>query len=341
MTAAALTVRAQAVPVNDQATLIWDILFPRQDVDSVKLRTITTAIYRPVADRREWNARGRMIPLVTPRLDEIEMTPVESYFRIAEREIQELEERTFGNEALFRQIVGVDIPTRTEALASANYRRLEVDAMTAWALGQISARNPVGGETVTVSFGFDSSRYQTPAAWTGGPGGTAYGNFLTWVREAQIMVGAISGVMLRQSTRLAIQTSAPYPFALNTNVTINRAQLTDLIQQETGSPFQFVENERTADVMTDGGTTMVRTKLWPANHLAVIPQGGNVGYTAFAPVARAFQIARGNPNAGIDVRGQTAFTEVGNAGRDLTVECQGNMLPIPNEQSVYVADVGI
>lgn len=341
LTPAALTVRAQAIPVNDQALLLWDVLMPRRDVDSVRLRNITTAIYRPTADRREWNARGRAIPLVTPKLDDIEMTPIETYFKLGEREIQELMERTVGNQELFRQLVGVDIPTRTDGLALANYRRLELDMTTAWVLGQITARNPIGGETVTMSFGYDAGRYQTLAGWTGGQGGTAYANFISWLRDAQTMVGPIAGVMLRLSTRLAIQQSAPNPFSYNPNVQMNRAQLTERIQDDLGTDFQFVENERTIDVFPDGGTQTVRTKVWPQGAIAVIPSDGTVGYTGFAPVGRAFEIAQLDPDAAIDVRGMTVYRETSNGGRELTVEAQINALPIPQEQSVYVATVSV
>ena len=340
LTPAALTVRAQAIPVNDQALLLWDVLMPRRDVDSVRLRNITSAIYRPTADRREWNARGRAIALVTPKLDDIEMTPIESYFKIGEREIQELTERTIGNQALFRQIVGADIPERSDRLALANYRRLEVDMTTSWVLGQLTARNPIGGDTVTMSFGYDSTRYQT-ATWTGGTGGNAYANFIAWLQAAQTRVGPISGVMLRLSTRLAIQQSAPNPFSYNPAVQMNRQQLQERIQDELGTDFQFVENERTVMIYPDGGLTPVQTKLWPTGYIAVIPSDGQVGYTGFAPVARAYEIAGIDADAAIDLRGMTVYRETANAGRELTVECQLNALPIPSEQAVYVINTGI
>lgn len=342
LTPAALTVRAQAIPVNDRALLLWDVLMPRKDVTSVRLRNITSAIYRPTADRREWNARGRAIGLMTPTLSDIEMVPIESQFTIGEREIQELTERTLGNQALFRQIVGVDIPERSDGLALANYRRLEVDMTTAWVLGQITDRNSIGGETVTMTFGYDATRYQTAApAWTGGTGGTAYANFIAWLQQAQTRVGPISGVMLRLSTRNAIQQSAPNPYSYNPGVQMNRTQLTEMVQDQLGTDFQFVENERTVMIYPDGGMTPVSTKVWPTGYIAVIPADGQVGYTGFAPVARAYEIARIDADAAIDLNGMTVYRETANMGRELTVECQLNALPIPNEQAVYVINVGL
>src|SRR6478752_6471360 len=127
LSAAALTVRAQAISPNDTGRLLWDAFMPRRDVNSVRLRSISQIDFRPVSDRREWGARGRLIPLRTPNIDELEMVPIEAYFTLGEREIQELEERTNGNQTIFREIVGVDIPSRIDGLAQANYRRIEVD----------------------------------------------------------------------------------------------------------------------------------------------------------------------------------------------------------------------
>lgn len=106
----ALTVRAQTLPINDQGRLLWDIFFPRNDVDSVKLATLTTTDFRPVSDRREWNQRGRLVDDRTPTAEQWEMVPIESYFMIGEREMQDLMERTLGNEALFQEIVATQIP---------------------------------------------------------------------------------------------------------------------------------------------------------------------------------------------------------------------------------------
>lgn len=339
LTNAALTIRAQTISPNDNGRLLWDAFFPRQDVDSVKLRNITSVDFRPAADRREWGARGRLIPLVTPPMADIEMVPVESYFRIGEREIQELQEQTRGNMEMFRGIVGASIPKRVDSLAAANYRRLEVDAMTAWALGQTTARNPILGTTQTVSYGFSASRYTTAGvAWST----TGYDKLMTWLATAIDLVGPIQGVMLRLATYKAIAATAPNPFTNLAGVVPTRAQVESRIQDELGGPFQFYVNESTVDVFTDGGLTTARTKVWPAQRVAVVPQGERIGDMAFAPVSRAYDVsAQAGDGGEIDVRGMTAFTETGGNGRNLTTECRGNAFPLPNEQNLAVIDAGV
>ena len=70
---ASLTVVAQTISANNTGRLRWPLFFPRQNVDSVDLREVTTIDYRPVSDRREWNSRGRLIPDITPPVRELAM----------------------------------------------------------------------------------------------------------------------------------------------------------------------------------------------------------------------------------------------------------------------------
>lgn len=339
LSSVALTVRAQTISPNDQGRLLWDAFFPARDVDSTKLSDILTTDWRPVADRREWNTRGRHIPIQTPSRLDIEFTPIESYFKVEEKEINDLLNRFSGNQELFQRTIGSSIPDRTDMLASANYRRLEVDAFTAWALGQITVKNPQIGGTTTISLGFDSARYTTAGtAWNNGAV-NAYDELLNFVRNATDLVGPIGGVMLRLATFLEIQKDTPNP--LSSTVRATRAQVEARIQDELGIPFTFYVNENSLDVFNDGGNDITRTKVWPAQRVAAVPQGERVGSTFRAPVARAWDIANATPDAGIDVRGMTVFNEIGGNGRDLTVECQGNYLGVPNEQLTYVINAGV
>lgn len=341
---AALTVLVQAVTPYDEDQLLWDVFFPRQNVDSVVIDTITPIVAtRYVSDRREWNGRGRYIPQEVPSTGELEMVPIEAYFRLGEREIQALEERTFGNEEVFKRLVGVDIPDRTEQLALANLRRIEVDTFNAWATGSITARNPQTGTTYTASYGFDSSRYHVEGvAWTGGSGGTAYAKFVQWLLDAIAAGIQPQGVMGRLSTREAIRTSAPnLAFPISTSVPAILSDVEKRISDEIGYDFRFYLNERHVDIFPNAGLTTSAQKLWPTQTLAVVPAGETVGYNAFAPVARAFEISRANPEAEVDVRGMTAYTETDNNGRGLTVECQVNAMPVPLERNVWVNQVGI
>lgn len=345
-TAAELTVLAQAIDPLDQGDLLQGLFFPRQNVDSITLQDMTLpAIRRYASDRREWNAKGRYIPYDTPSLSELEMVPIESWFKLGELEMQRLREKFAGNAAQALAAMKNQLPDRAEQLARANLYRIEVDAFKAWATGTIVARNSVTGTAETFSFGFDSGRYQTAGvAWTGGPTGTAYANLLAWVEDAIDEGIAVQGVMLRTSTLEAIRASAPNPFygfQSNASVQATVGQLEQLIQDYLGVGFKFYRNEKTIDVFASGSPVHTNTKLWPATTLAIVPQGDKVGYTAYAPVARAFDMAAAIPAAKIDVNGQGVFIEESNNGKDLTVECQVNAMPIPVETQMWVMNAGI
>lgn len=343
------TVLAQAINPNDDGALLWDVFMPRRNVPSVKISTLTALIpKRFVSDRREWNARGRYIPQEFPGTAELEMVPIEDYFKLAEREIQDIEERLGGRGNLvgvpeFLAEVGIDLESRVQSLVQANYRRVEVDTFNAWANGQVTARNPVTGATYTMSYGIDATRYQTAGvAWTGGSGGTAYTNFVTWLLAAFDRGIQIAGAMMRLSTREAIRTSAPnLALAPGSNQAPILADVEARIQDETGSDFRFYTNERTLDIFATGGLATTQTKVWPANTIAVVPAGEAVGYNAFAPVSRAAQLAREVPEARIDRNGMAVFAESANNGRELTVEAQVNAMPVLDESRIYVINAGV
>lgn len=335
----ALTIRAQSIPLNDTGRLRWDIFFPRVDTDSVVIRDITQLDLRRVSDRREWGTRGRLIDFEAPSIHEWEMVPIESYFQVGEREIQRLTERALGNDQVFRELVAASIPARVDALARANLRRIEVEAFEAWALGQITARNPHTGQSAVLDLGFDAARYQTAAvAWSGAA--NAYDELLAWLEDGADYVGGIQGVLARSSLVRLIQSEAPASLGLTMD-RLSRADLESELSDQLGRAFQFVTFDDTVEPYTDGGIATSAVNLWPADVIAAIPanDGGRVGSTYFAPVARAYEIARAAPDAGIDVRGQTVYSEVAGNGRQLTEECQVNALTIPNEQRLWVLDV--
>lgn len=349
-----LTVRAQAINPNDNGQRLWDIFFPRADVPSVVINTITPLLgTRFVADRREWGGRGRFIPQEFPGSGQLEMIPIETFFTIGEREMQSLVERGVNVDegmAQFQNLVlpGIDVPSRTDGLVNANYNKIELDAFTAWATGQITARNPATNQTQTMSYNFGTTpigtaRYQTAGtAWTGGDSGTAYSNFILWLLEAQRAGVPIGGVQLRQLTREAIRTSAPN---IGNPLSDEPPLVTALEQQissEVGIDFRFYVNERTLDPFTGtGNATSKGTNIWPAHKIAIVPPGERVGNMAFAPVVRATTIDAQVPDAEIDIRGMTVFPEASGNGRELTVECQVNALPVPDERMIYVLDCGV
>ena len=341
--AAALTVRAQEVSPNDNGRLLWDAFFPRVEVPSIRLGTILeTTEQRYVSDRREWNQGGRLIPFLTPSANELEMVPIEAYFTMGEYEMQRLGEGARGNEAIMREQLSVDIPARIRALAMANYRRIEVDAFTSWALGTLTARNPETGHTDTFSFPISAGRRQVAGvAWDNT---TAYNNFLAWYRDAVDANGGNGiGIMSRGNPIAAIQASAPNPYVpAGSNILPTREQLRQRIQDDLGMPFQFYQNERTVRTFSDAGpNSAATTKLWPAGIIAVVPQNERVGSTAFAPIVRAWSIARSIPEARIDVNGMAAFPEQKDNGKTLQVEVQVNALPVPDQEVIQTMDTGI
>lgn len=334
---AALTVRAQTIDPNDPINgFLWPAFCPRRDVNSVKLSDVTTLDDRPTADRREWNQRGRHVPPRIPARREVSIVPIEAYDKIGEYEMQRLAEGSMANEAIMQELIGVQIPDRVNRLALADYRRLEFDFFNAWLNGQIVQRNPQNAaETMTASFGFDSSRLTTAGTAWDDPGQDAYENLLAFIEDAIELVGNIQGVATRNNVIAAIQADAP---DLIGGVVMTRAQLEQRISDDIGQPFRFYMVENTVDIYTDGGTATTSTKVFTAGHLAAVPAGGVIGYTAFAPVIRAMELARAIPSAGIDVRGVTVYYDESLAGRDLTIEAQLNALPVPDEQKVMVVD---
>lgn len=329
----ALTVRAQAVSPTDRGRLYWSGFFPRQNVDSVSLQDVTTLDDRPTADRREWNQRGRHVPPRTPARRAVNIVPIEAYDKIGEYEMQRLGERFSGNAQQMANIMGVSIPDRVTRLALADYRRLEVDAWNAWILGTVTQRNPQNAaETYAASFGISGSRIQTAGtAWN--LVADAYAEFLAWLEDAVDTLGSLSGVVMRQATLSVIQADAP---DLIGGVAMTRAQLVQRISDDLGQALFIQVVEDTVDVYDDGGITTTSTKVLPVGRIAAIPSDGRIGYSAFAPVLRAQEMARSVPAAGIDTNGVTVYYDEAGTGRELTMEAQLNAMPVPDEQRVFV-----
>lgn len=338
LTSEALTVRAQALPPNDRDNLLHEAFFPRQDVESTTLSQITTVDFRPASDRREWNVRGRLIPMKTPDLASLEMIPVEDYFKIEEYELQKLFERTAGNEQLFRNLVGVSIPTRVDSLVNANRRRLEFDAFQAWSQGTITVMNPQLGGTATVSYGFDTARYQTAATAWNDAGVNAYEELLAWIEDGVDAIGGpVIGMVCKRPLYRAIQEDAPS----ETGLMLTRGQFEDQLSADLGFDFRFYIIEHRLDKFNDAGLTTTRTAVWPDEVAALVPAGVSVGNMAYAPIYRTNALAANAGMDEIDVRGMSVFREVSNGGRELTVECQVNAFPIPDEQRIWVIDAGV
>jgi hypothetical protein len=341
---AALTVRAQALPADDNGSLVWNLFFPRRDVDSVDVEDITVVDDRPTADRREWNARGRLIPIITPETRRLSIVPIEAYDKIEEKEMQKLAETAAlagaDPRSVYRNIIGVRIPDRVDRLAMADYRRLEVDVMQAWSQGTVTQRSPQdASKAYTMSYGFDSGRYETAATAWDDAGVNAYEEFVAWYQDSIDDAGPGAGAVMRRATRDAIVADAPTGIG---GETLEIPQVEARIRQRLGTDFRFFLLEQTVDVFNDGGTARTRTKIWPSMRVAFVPAGIAVGNAIFAPVKRAMDLVGqvGKP-AGIDVRGVTVYYEEANLGRELTIEAQLNAAPAPNESLIRVINAGV
>jgi hypothetical protein len=335
---AALTVMAQTIDPTDTGQLRWSIFFPRQDVDSVDLDEVTTLDFRPVSGRRAWNSPGRLIPNKTPDLRHITIEPVEGYYKWNEYEMQKMNERARGNAAIIDEIIGNSIPGKVRQITEANWRRVEVDAFSAWALGTVTVKNPQTGESYTASFNFDSARMTTASPAWNDSSVDAYQEFIAWMEDAIRAVGAVEGAVMRLSTLQAIQADAP---DLLGGVSMTRAQLAQRIADDLGYPFDFFLFDDTVDDFTDGGTTTASANVWPTGRIAAVPSGGRIGRTAFAPVIRAMELVRSSPNQGIEENGQTVYYSEHNDGKELQVSVQVNPITIPSEQKLFVINAGV
>lgn len=330
---ATLTVMAQTIDPADQGNLKWDIFFPREDVDSVDLNEVTTLDFRPTSDRREWNSPGRLIPDKTPDFRNLSIVPVEGYYKWGEYEMQKLNERADANSAAINEILGRSIPGKVIEITEANWRRVEIDAFTAWATGIVTAKNPQTGTTFVTSFSFDAGRMQTAGTAWDDASLNAYDEFIAWMEDARGAIGPTQGAVLRTELRSAILADAP---PLASGNPMNISNLRQQIEDDLGQAFQFFLFDDTQEVFTDGGTATTSVNVWPAGRIAAVPAGTRVGRTAFAPVTRAMELARALPGAGIDRRGMTVYYEEAQAGKELRVEVQCNPFTIPNEQKLFV-----
>lgn len=334
LTPAALTVRAQAIDPTDSGMLKWNIFAPRQDVPSTKLEDVLTLDNRFVSDRREWNAKGRQIPIRTPELRKLDFTPISAYQRLGEKELNDMANLTNGNQSLMAGIIGLDLPSRVEAMTKANYNRLEIDTVNAWTKGKIVQSNPETGQTFDINFNFSSGRIQTAGTAWNDPGVNAYNEFIAFAKDAQEAVGVLAGFVMRRTILDVILADSP-----NNAITGKKLKLSELaadIGDELGSELTIAVWEDSLDTFDDGGTTTTRTKVFPSGTVAAVPAGGSVAKSAFAPVLSARSIAAEVPEARIDINGMTVFYVPENDGQGLLTRVQLNAFPVPDEEKVYV-----
>lgn len=341
--AAPLTVQAQALNFEDQDQFLFPAFFPFRDVNSVRVSTLTTVDKRYVSDYREWEQRGRLIPVELPKVEELEMVPIESRDKIGEREIQRLREATLGGPAgTYKAQIAVTVPQRVNNMVLANFRRVELSSMEAWTKGTITVMNPETGTTYVLTLGFDAARITTAGTAWNDVGTNAYDELVAWLETGEALIGPFIGVVLRRLTLKAIMDDAPNPVPGASTVRVSQRALEEFIADQFGiDNFRFFVVEHAYDTFDDAGTAHTRSKVWPAGYVSMVPAGVQIGWTNRAPVARAMDLADQFPAAKIDIRGQGVFYETEGNGRIAVIECQANHLAVPDETKVFSIDAGV
>ncbi len=331
------TVSAQAVSPSDNGVLKYPVYFPPVDVKSTRLSEITIDTYRPTASRREWNGPDRLIPLRTPGASDLNMIPIGDYFSLGEEELQRHEEMSGGEEAAILRDLGADIPSRTDGLIEAAYRRVEVDAHTLWAMGKVVQDDPTTGHTVETDFGYDPDRLQDASAtpWTGA---NFTANLIGWLRDAKAAIGgSLGGVMLSETKRRLALSSYVFPAGITPSYAYIEGQIADAVGV---ASFRFVMNDDTLDLPVDGGTQFSNGRVWPINYLAAIPADGKIGRTARAPIAGLGALSRQFPGAQLNRNGALIAYSRLNDGKGVKVRGQLHHMSIPNGRRVYSINVG-
>jgi hypothetical protein len=335
LTASNLTIREQARLAENPNDLRWRSIFPKRNVDSVRLSEFTDVDFRPAGGRREWNAQPREIPEVLGTRRDWEMIPINPKHTIDERRLQHLEERAaLPQGGLVRELydggIIADVDEWSTRLTNAADVQIEADGFRTWFYNDIVIKDTKSNRSVTVSMGNAADRY-VAAGTTLNAATNAWRDFLGYARDARSKMGSLGGVRLRQSALTEILIDAPAPSGdMATMQSLNQR-----MNAEGFGNFQFIVDERTYHDFTDGGNAYGTQYYVPETRMAFQPANGIVGSTAFAPVTRAWRM-------GIDaavvrnVRDFTTFYSAENRGMTLVMEAQANALTLPTEQFVYV-----
>lgn len=337
---AAQTVRAQSAVANVEQ-LYWDAFFPRNDADSIKITNLVDTDFNPVADRRAWDAEGR---LVNPRVgdaEEWEMTPIEAFFSIGEREQNQLLTQTNENVQAALELFGADLPGRIDLIVAACLNRIEMDAFEAWLEGTITVRDPnQENQTITVDLGFASSHYKDyGGAWTNTD---AFGNFIDEVWNAKQEIGSLTGCIMPDYVLDLILQDAESTIQNAGGLTAGVSDIQDAAARKLGQANFTINTDIASnefDEYQSGGSDTTLQTAWSEGHIAFVPRAGDIGRTEFAPNIRARQVA--NQDIGpeeIDRNGIAVYYASENDGKRLKCQAQVNALPIPNENRVYVVD---
>lgn len=338
LSSAALTVRAQTLPVDNDGTLLYPLFFKRRDVDSMDLNEILELDDRPTASRREWDAPERRIPLELPETKEVSMIPLGADDLIGEKELDKIDSGANGNEAVFQEVIGAKIPARGDRLAKACFNQLEVDCFEVAATGKLTQQDPQSARTFEVDYQIESGRIQivgTPWA----AAANAYVEFIAWLKEAKSAVGGLEGVMATDDVFDTILADAPTSAV--TGLKLVGADLIQRIKDDAMVPrFAWFAHNGTVDAFVNGGVKKRRRNVFPARRLLAVPLGGQLGVAAHAPVRRARQISNILPEAKIDIRGVTVFHFGENDDKALKIVSQLNAFPVTNDGKIFSINIG-
>ena len=337
LTNVALTVEAQTATLPDDEVHLGEDLFPREDVDSVDVADVTVEELRPESETREWNAPGVTLPKPTGRKFGMNILPIEARDQIDEHEAQKLAELELlaGEDALHRRLI-IKIPERIRYMALANQRALERKRYRSWLEGLMVQHNPQNrNQEITTQFPWRADRIEEAGTPWNNAGVNAYDEFLAWAKEGVEELGALEGAMLRQSLLDVIR--ADGPVVAGTDRPLRIEDLEAEIRSELGVDFSFLVNRSWT------GSKNNRVMLHPVPRIALVPAGGAVGKTLFAPVNRAIEVYSQIPDGEepIDVRGNAAYRETSNEGKRQQLSVQLNAAPAPDEALVWVMNTGV
>ena len=343
--AAAMTVRAQAVAEENPDDLRYDIFSSRKAVNGLRFSETTDIDFRFVAERRPYNTRGIEMPEKFGSLREFMHLPIQARKTIDEEEIEALGVAT-DDERILLELLGGTIPERVDGMTRADYRRYELDFFHGWATGTILAKNYRSKAIAIVSFGFAADRYKVAATAWDDAGVNAYDEAVTFARSAKGLTGGMEGLYLSGDVLEAIRADAP---ANANGRQPGDTGLADLIAGEAGiGSFRFVTDDRVFDVPSasdadgfDAETGTAPQRIWPIGAVAAIPAGIEVGESCFSPVRRASDIAGVAGNAKVSNRDVTIVYVPNADDTQLEIQAQLNAYPKFNEQRVAVIDTGI
>ncbi len=331
-----LTVREAARLADNPLDLRYRSIFPRTPTESIDISEITTVDFRPVGGRRDWNAQAREVPEKFGPTRKWSMIPINYSKHIDELMLQKFGES--GIQELVRRRILKGVNEWPTELADACERQLERDAFESWFTGQITILDTKSNATATVALGFDqATSYPTAGTAWNDPSEDAYENFLVAAQAAYTKFGgAVGAARTHRSVLNAIVATAPDgPNGLRPTL----ATLQERVREEGFANITLINDERTYDEFTDGGSATTTKYYVPEGLIGFQPADGVVGATHVAPVVRAYDFLSGNDRS--LANGVVILRSAKNDGKTLMIEAQENALSMPEERRVYVVDTNI